>query len=378
MNKFNLPCCFAAAVGIASCLLLAGLQAASEAAAQGAAAPGNAPANNKDASGQPAAFWLVRPEQTEPKIRQWAAKHPKLVSLEEQQTYTGRKAYAVTVTDPQVDDKGKKKLLFSQPHAHEPASTAAMMDFLSQVLDGVHVDGQKSALAYENLLQKVVLTFIPDGNPDGRARAPEDWWDGAKYANRDFGKFMFGRAKDGSRCPRLGRWSTRDIQPEFIGIAYEQISEDEYVEPNRDRASTYFRLLTRMLGKYHYDAHLDLHQTEFEGSKYNAKVVLPFSQQDLPEPIRNFNQQGGEFIVKAWREMGATPLPRVDPLDYQEDQLRYFRTCWGEIYRTVPSLMIEVQNNNRRTPPREQMRITETAIQASIDFVLSAKGSPSR
>ena len=183
---------------------------------------------------QAAAFWLVRPDQTDPKILQWAEKYPKLVSLIEQNTYGGHTAYVVTVTDPQIDAKAKKKLLFSQPHAHEPAATAGMMDFLSQVLDGVHLDGQKSALAYENLLQKVVLTLIPDGNPDGRARVPEDWWDGSKYANDDFGKIMFGRRKDGSACPRLGRWSIRDIQPEFIGIAYEQINNDEYVEPNRD------------------------------------------------------------------------------------------------------------------------------------------------
>jgi hypothetical protein len=372
MNNFNPSwkpvnfAVFAATMGITISLLPLILLAVSQ------AAPEEAESKNA-AAHQSAAFWLVRPEQTEPKIQEWAAKHPKLVSLESQPTYTGRTAYAVTVTDPQTDQKNKKKLLFSQPHAHEPASTAAMMDFLSQVLDGVHLDGQKSDLPYDNLLQKVVLTFIPDGNPDGRARAPEDWWDGTKYANHDFGLFMFGRLKDGSPCARLGRWSTRDIQPEFIGIAYEQISPDEYVEPNRDRASTYFKLLLRMSAKYNYDIHLDLHQTEFEGSKYNAKVVLPFSQKDLPEPVRTFNQQSGEFIVKAWREMGATPLPAVQPLDYSEDQLRYFRACWAEIYQTRASLMIEVQNNNRRTPPREQLRITETAIRAGIDFVLGTK-----
>ena len=131
-----------------------------------------------------------------------------------------------------------------------------------------------------------------------------------------------------------------------------------------------------MLAKYDYDVLVDLHQTEFEGSKYNAKVVLPFMQKDLPEPVREFNQRSGDFIVKAWREMGATPMPRAASLDYGEDQLRYFRACWTEIYKTVPALMIEVQNNNRRTPPREQLRITETAIQASIDFVLNRRPAP--
>jgi hypothetical protein len=368
MKSFKQSWRLAAVVAMAGWLLLTGTQPRC-----GAAVP---EASEKGAAGQPATFWCVQPEQTEPKIRQWATKYPKLVALEEQRTYKGRTAFAVTVTDPQTDPKGKKKLVFAQPHAHEPASTAAMMDVLSQVLDGVHLDGQKSDLTYENLLQKVVLTFIPDGNPDGRARAPEDWWDGTKYTNKEFGKFMFGRAQDGSSFPRLGRWSTRDMQPPaFLGVAYEQISDDEYVEPNRDRASTYFKLLLRMMDKYHYEMHLDLHQTEFEGQKYNAKVVLPFAQQDLPEAVRNVNQQGGEFIVKAWREMGATPLPAVKPLDYSEDQLRYFRAAWSDIYKIMPSLMIEVQNNNLRTPPREQLRITETAIRASIDFVLGGKGA---
>ncbi len=323
-----------------------------------------------------AAFWLVRPELTEAKIRQWAKKYPTLVSLEEQRTFHGRTAFAVTVTDPRVDDKGKKKLVFSQPHAHEPASTAGMMDFLSQVLDGVHLDGQKATLAGPDLLQKTVLTFIPDGNPDGRARAPVDWWDGTKYANREFGQFMFGRAKDGSNFPRVGRWNIRDMQPAWLGIAYEQINDDEYVEPNRDRASTYFKLLLRMSAKYAYDAHLDLHQTEFERSKYNASVVLPFSQKDLPEPVRTANQQLGDFIVKALRDGGGTPMPEARPLDYAEDQIRFFRAAWGDIFPTRPEMMIEIQNNNVRTPPREQMRLTELAIRAGIDFFLGAKRGP--
>lgn len=158
---------------------------------------------------------------------------------------------------------------------------------------------------------------------------PVDWWDGTKYANREFGQFMFGRAKDGSNFPRVGRWNIRDMQPAWLGIAYEQINDDEYVEPNRDRASTYFKLLLRMSAKYAYDAHLDLHQTEFERSKYNASVVLPFSQKDLPEPVRTANQQLGDFIVKALRDGGGTPMPEARPLDYAEDQIRFFRRGLG-------------------------------------------------
>jgi murein tripeptide amidase MpaA len=131
--------------------------------------------------------WLAKPSQTEPKILEWARNRPELVSLDAQQTLGGHTAYAVTVTDPSVDEKSKKRLVFSQPHANEPAATAGMMDFLAQLLDGRRLDGRPSDLDRTTILRRAVLTFIPDGNPDGRARSPEDWWDGQKHSNEQNG-----------------------------------------------------------------------------------------------------------------------------------------------------------------------------------------------
>jgi hypothetical protein len=329
------------------------------------------PTQAEDEQGVPATgSWLVRPEQTEPKILQWKRQHPELVSLETHDTLGGHTAYAITVTDPQVAAKGKKRLLFSQPHAHEPAATAGMMDFLAQLLDGKHPDGEPTDLDRAAILRRTVLTFIPDGNPDGRARAPEDWWDGRKHSNDEFLDLAFGRTDEGRRFPRQGRWSTKDQQPALLGFVYERINAHEYVEPNRDRESTFFRLVSRSLSEPGCDLHVDLHQTEFANSQYNSMVILPFSQKDLPEKIQEANRQAAEAIIDAWGKMGARPIPEAKPLGYGEDQLRYFRKCWGEIYSSVPHVIVEIQNNNVRTSPVVQRQLIETSVRAAVESVM--------
>jgi hypothetical protein len=319
----------------------------------------------------PAPWWLARPWHTEPKILGWAAKYPDLVTLEKIATRAGRTAYAITVTDRRATGK-KTALLFSQPHAHEPATTAGMMDFLAQLLDGTHLDGTATTMPRRDWLERTLLTFIPDGNPDGRARAQEDWWDGT-HTNQEFIDWAFGRQADGRRCPRVGRWSLHDQQPAWIGFAYEQISEHEFVEPNRDLESSYFRLVRRMHQQHAYLAQADLHQTEFERSPHNAMIILPFSQKDLPETIRQTNEQLGRAVVDAWRAAGANPIEKVEALNYGEDQLRYFRKCWSDLHRARANITFEIQNNNRRTPPKRQMEIIEVGIRAVVQFFLARK-----
>lgn len=316
----------------------------------------------------PAPWWLARPWHVEPRIRAWAAKYPQLVSLERQPTYGKRTAYAVTVSGPGPSGD-KIKLLFAQPHAHEPAATAGMMDFLCELLEGTHLDGTPTDLPRREWLDRTLITMIPDGNPDGRARAPADWWDGTR-TNKEFLDLAFGLTSEGKRCTRVGRWSLREQKPAWIGFAYEQLNEQEFVEPNRDRESTYFRLLRRMGERYRYAAHADLHQTEFERSAYNAMIILPFMQNELPEPLRQTNQRLGEAVVEAWRKAGANPIPKVEPLRYGEDQLRYFRKCWSDLHVQRAHVTFEIQNNNRRTPPRKQMELMEAGIRTVVEFFL--------
>jgi hypothetical protein len=317
--------------------------------------------------------WLAKPYQTEPKLLEWAMRFPDIVSLESVKTYTGMRTYAVTVTDKGEDDSTKLKHLFSQPHAHEPATTAGMMNFLSQIIEGQDLEGEKTDLDVQTLLERMVLTFIPDGNPDGRSRAPLDWWDGFSYSNEEFLKIAFGRRKDGGRCKRVGRWSLEERDQEFVGIVYEQVNDKEFVEPNRDLESSFSKLAMRMMERFEYHQYLALHQTEFERSKHNAMIILPFNFNDLPEEIRIHSERWARAIIEAWSAIGADPIPEPKPLGYGEDQIQYFRRCWGEVYRRIPCITVEVQNNNPRTPPERQMKLIETAIRASLEFLLTSQ-----
>jgi len=214
--------------------------------------------------------WLARPSQTEPRILEWADRFGELVRLRTLKTFSGHTAYAVTVTDAQA--RGEKRgLLVAQPHAHEPAATAGMMNFMCQMLSGVGLDGEPAPFDRRRFLREIEVTFLPDGNPFGRSRAPEDFWDG--------------RDASGQRFPRQGRWS--------------------------------------------------------------------------------------RAVIQAWRRAGADPIADPRPLGYGEDQPRYFRACWPDIYRSRPAVTVEVQNNNPRTPPDTQRKLQETAIHTSLDSLLS-------
>jgi hypothetical protein len=322
-----------------------------------------------------ASWWLVRPSQTEPKILEWARKHPELVSLESQKTFGGRTAYAVTVTNRKRDDAPKQKLLVSQPHAHEPAATAGMMELMSQLVEGVDLSGRPTALDRGRILDHAVITFIPDGNPDGRAAALADWWDGATYTNDQFRDLVSGLDKEGRRGKRVGRWNLEERKPATTGITYEQINAREFVEPNRDRESTYFKLVLRMNERYAYGLHLDLHQTEFERSKINCQVFVPFLQKQLPPEIGNRNLKFGRVIIAAWKKAVGNSATELTPFGYGEDQIQYFRKCWSDIYRKTPCLTIEIQNNNPRTPPRMQMKLMEASIVAAIEEMASEEAA---
>jgi hypothetical protein len=313
---------------------------------------------------------LAKPSQTEPKILEWAERFGKLVRLRTLKTFSGHTAYAVTVTDSEAVGE-KQGLLVAQPHAHEPATTAGMMNFMCRMLRGAGLDGEPAPFDRRRLLREIEVTFIPDGNPFGRSRAPEDFWDGRRYTNEEFLKIAFGRDASGQRFPRQGRWSLDDQQPATVGIVYEQISEKVFVEPNRDRESTFLRLVRRVLDGGRVDRFLSLHQTEFESSDHNCEIILPFMQGELPERIRDANERWGRAVIQAWRHAGANPIADPRPLGYGEDQLRYFRACWPDIYRSKPAVTVEVQNNNTRTPPETQRKLQETAIHTSLESLLS-------
>lgn len=318
--------------------------------------------------------WLAKPHQTEPQILRWQENYPDLVDLDFIRQYVGLKAYAITVTNKKIPSDKKGKLIFAVPHAHEPAGTVGCMNFINQLLTGQHLDNSPSDIQNrDDILENCVLSFMPDANPDGRSRAPVDYWDGTLYSNDEFWTFMRGRDPETKKMwKRMGRWSIREENPETIGIVYEQVSAHEYVEPNRDFGSAYFRLIKRMGEKYGYGRWLDLHQTEFQNSKHNAMVILPIVQDELPEHIRTANVTWANEIVKRWKEAGAEPMPESRPLGYKGEQAEYFRRTWREFMPMVPKITTEVQNNNTRTPPPMQAKLQEVAIRASVDLLLES------
>jgi hypothetical protein len=314
--------------------------------------------------------WLAKPHQTEPKILEWAQNYPQQTRLNTVRPWT-HTVYALTVTDSSVPDDDKRKCLFAVPHGHEPAGTVACMNVLSQLLDGCALDGTPTTLDRKTILRKTLLTFIPDANPEGRSRAPEDWWDGSRYSNDEFLKFAFGiDSQTGERFKRVDRWRTTADQPSRVGIAYERIDETTYVEPNRDGDSSFFRLIHRLTERHRYDQFLDLHQTEFECSPHNCVILLPVVWDDLPEPIRAYSQTWADEITAAWR-----PMENVNPqppraLGYTGQQRAYFEQRWGALYRAYPHLTVEVQNNNSHTPADLQRQLSEAAIWVSIERLM--------
>ena len=314
--------------------------------------------------------WLAKPHQVEPQIRIWRERYPDLVEIDYVRQYTGLNVYCITITDKKsLNDR--ERLLFTIPHAHEPAGTVACMNFINQMLTGENLDGSPSGISdRKSILSGCIMSFVPDANPDGRSRAPVDYWDGTRYSNDEFWAFMRGRDPITKKMwKRMGRWSIRNETPETIGIVYEQLSDHEYVEPNRDFSSAYYRLARIIGDKYGYGRWLDLHQTEFENSRHNAMIILPIVQNELPEDIQSANRLWAEEIISRWKEAGAEPMTEIKPLGYTGEQAEYFRKSWREFMPMIPSITTEIQNNNTRTTPHLQAKLQEIAIRATVDMV---------
>ena len=99
-------------------------------------------------------WWLGMPHTVEPKILEWLEKYPDRLELRHTTQYTGHKIYALTVTNRNIPADQKKKLLTTVSHGHEPAGTAAIMNFVNQLLTGEHLNGQKQIWRWRRCLMK--------------------------------------------------------------------------------------------------------------------------------------------------------------------------------------------------------------------------------
>jgi len=198
------------------------------------------------------------------------------------------------------------------------------------------------------------------------------WWDGSRYTNQELWEWMRGvDPESGGMWQRVARWSRRACSPLRRGIVYEQLNEQEFVEPNRDPDSSLVRLFRQMDGHYHYDRSLHLHQTEFERSDRNCLINLPLLQPELPPALQEANLAWARELIAAWAALGeeiARPVPEPHPFPYYRDRqtVEWFRACWGESQQRMLELVVEVQNNSPRTPPEHQLLLMETAIWRTI------------
>lgn len=315
-------------------------------------------------------LFLSKPAQLEEKLAEWKERSG-VMEVDSLKAYTGHNVYALTFTDSSVHNDNKAKLYVTQPHAHEPATTAAMIDVIEQLVTGRDLAGNPTKLDIEKVLATTVITFNPIGNPGGVERSPYPYWDGTKVPNERFWNIMFGEDphEPGKTWNRVDKFDVREtVVPDPIGIAYEQIDEHTYVEPNRSPLSSYSKLFRRMHEKYGYRYWLDLHQTEFANSPVQCRIFLP-NPQSQPDEVKQEQEAWANRITDVWQEAGFVVAPTV-PSGYRGVQAEYFRRTWGDIIGTMHKLIIEVKNNSVDTPPERQMAAEEMAIVSTIQRLI--------
>lgn len=312
----------------------------------------------------------VFPDEVQAMVRDWEGRPELTVDIFPQ--YSGHAVHALTLTDPAVPRAEKQALFVSRPHAHEPAGTAAMAELAKALLS----QGIYRALDAEwrrDILSRFVITLVPDANPFGSCRAPVKFWDGSEIPNEKFFLWMFGESgeKAGERFPRVAHWDMREVvPPALLGIAYEQVDEYTYVEPNRDYRSTFFRSFFELDKRYGYDVWLDLHQTEFVNSDRNAEVHLPTCYDDLHVELQRKHRALGEAIHRRWRESGALPKDEpVVPYRNNATQRDFLTAVWLPISSRLVHVVTEVQNNNLRTPVPMQVCFQGVAMLETLDWM---------
>ena len=317
-------------------------------------------------------WFLATPEQLEAKVREWGDLAGDRLFIDHLTSYSGDHVYALTLSDFDVPREQKHAHYFAQPHAHEPGTTAGMMDVIEQLVTGKNLRGEPTSLDVDQVLAQTLLTFNPIGNPQGRAAAPVLCWDGADYTNDELWCWMRGEdpAMAGKMWQRLDLWDTREVTtPDPIGIVYEQIDEFRYVEPNRSHLSSYFKLFFQMDGMYAYECWLDLHQTEFVNSDRNCMMLLPIEGLATGDILAT-DRAWGQAICNAWSAAGYRPAPQPEHLGYTGTQANYFCRTWGPLHQRMNIVSTEVKNNAADAPAAFQLDAQGVAITRSIERLL--------
>jgi hypothetical protein len=312
--------------------------------------------------------FLATQNQLENKLQQWQEIAGAKMNVKYELSYSGHKVYAITLSDFTIPREDKTALYVAQPHAHEPATTAGMIDVIEQLVTGKNLAGNSTNLDVEQILARTIVTFNPIGNPYGRENAPHLFWDGTAVSNQQFWCIMRGEDPDapGQMWHRLDVFDVREIKtPDPVGIVYEPIDAYRYVEPNRSQLSSYSRLFRRMDAQYTYRYWLDLHQTEFENSPTQCSILLPLEESPAAN-IQAENRAWAEQVTKAWQDAGYVTEPPI-PLPYTGTQAEYFLRNWRDIDQRMHRFSVEVKNNAIDFSPERQMAAEALAIEATLE-----------
>ncbi len=179
--------------------------------------------------------WVVRNDHVERQLLAWERRYPDLLTLESFVTFEGYPTYSVRLTNGNIDDGRKKKLLFVESHGHEPAGTAAIMELLHQILTGSSQQGDPSSLSSERILDELLLMFVPIGNASGRERCPVQYW-ADQYDDHALNCFIYGKLEGDpepwTKSPSVLNRALFKLDPAYpTPLRYEQIDDNRFVEP---------------------------------------------------------------------------------------------------------------------------------------------------
>jgi len=316
---------------------------------------------------------------------EWQKQFSDIVTLDVEKQFSEDLVYAITVTAP--TNTQKKNFMVTVPHAHEPAGTAAAMNYLNEIITGRTLDGTATKLPREEILDKIRLTFIPLANPFGRKKSPVDWWDGSKYSNEEFGYIMKGRLLNNPPLGIVGEfWHYHPIfnqatdRLENIGIVWEKLSDSFYGEPHFYKGCAWWKIVEKLTSKFYYDLYIELHQGMEEWQDMDTLVIHP-REHWIPEVAIEYADKVEAKILENWKKVGASPHPGdkdyyqragkgwLPDLDMPSERFK-MSGDWLSIKYGTPQLTIEVQNNNQQTDAEKQLLYQQAAIEACVAMLI--------
>ncbi len=323
-------------------------------------------------------WWVIHPDHIEKKVQQWQKDYTELLDIHTAKQFTGEKVFALTITDPSVHAEQKKAAVFLNVHTMEYGACAGITNFASMLLTGKDLRGESAPFDAGDFRRKFIVTLIPDSNPQGKLRIPYAVTDGVIVNNGDdntVSKLYYGicNSQPFRRCPS---WKMSEEHVESVGSIYEKISPDEYVLPDMDERSTVLKMLYGLGYTYNYRMAGHMHQAEFPGIKENCYCAASIEPWIRPE-LQQLQIDWGNFVIQHWKSNGGRPLKNIDHHKWQGswviDRITGCVLKMGIDFTTLkfncPSLVIETQLNDSKTPPAEQMRLGSAAIQASLEFL---------